>query len=128
MRELAQWVTEHIDSLIQAASVELSSDEALRATVEEAIAAFYQSLAHSAAIDDVLPIRAILLDWVEARSAPTDEEPTGLLPVLTTLKRVACQQICQLTVPVRAVQLLMASEALFTTDSNYLASLDAEEL
>ncbi|MEP7287947.1 MAG: HAMP domain-containing sensor histidine kinase [Chloroflexota bacterium] len=128
MDDLAQWIIEHGDALIQAASAELASDESLRATVEESIAAFYEALARTADIENMVPLHAILIDWVEARSAPTDEEPTGLLPVLATLKRVAWHQICQFATPAEAVDLLLASEEIFTDAATYLASLEVEAL
>ncbi len=125
MSELALWLEQHIPTLIHAASAELSSDEQLRASVEESIAAFYAALAHSAQIQDMIPLHAILIDWIEARSAPTDEEPAGLLPVLTTLKRVAWNQIA---VDERAVRLLIEAEELFSDAASFLASLEAEAL
>src|SRR4051812_44149287 len=114
MSDLALWLEENITALIDGALAELSSDDLLRATVEESIAAFYAALTHSAHTQSVIPIHAILIDWIESRSAPTEEEPTGLLPVLTTLKRVAWNQICKIAAPEEAVRLLLESEELFT--------------
>jgi signal transduction histidine kinase len=128
MSELALWLEQNITALINAASSELSSDELLRASVEESIAAFYAALTHSAHTQSVIPLHAILIDWIESRSAPTEEEPAGLLPVLTTLKRVAWKQICYLAAPEEAIRLLLESEELFTDAGNYLATLEAEAL
>ncbi len=128
MSELAQWLGEYNDALIQAASAELASDEQLRATVEESIAAFYEGLIHSARVKSMVPLHAILIDWVEARSAPTEEEPAGLLPVLATLKRVTWNQICSLAQPQQAIRLLQESEEIFTDAGNYLSKLEAEAL
>src|SRR5690349_16027515 len=109
MSDLAQWFTDNLDTLIAAASAELSSDEQLRSTVEESIAAFYEAFAHSVRVKSMVPLHAILIDWVEARSAPTDEELTGLMPVLASLKRAAWDQMCRLSTPEEAVDLLMQS-------------------
>ncbi len=128
MGVLAPWLRNYLETLIQAASVELSSDSDVRSNVEEAIRAFYEGLMHSAEAESVLPLHAILIDWVEARSAPTEDEPAGLLPVLATLKRIAFTQIVELATPKQAVRLLMESEELFTDAGNYLASLEAEAL
>jgi signal transduction histidine kinase len=128
MGVLATWLRKNKDALIQAASAQLSSDEQMRSTVEESTAAFYEALLKSAQVDSMVPLHAILIDWVEARSAPTDEEPSGLLPVLATLKRAAWTQICEIETPKQAVALLMESEELFTDATNYLASLEAETL
>src|SRR5947208_13497601 len=83
MSELAQWLSEHMYSLVQAASVEMASNEQLQAIIGESVVAFYEALKHSVQVESMIPLRAILIDWVEVRSAPTEEEPTGLLPVLT---------------------------------------------
>jgi signal transduction histidine kinase len=128
VKALADWLTTHTDALIKAASQELASDEGLRATVEDSIAAFFDALIHTVHTENMIPLRAILIDWVEARSAPTDEELTALLPVLATLKRVTWEQICNHTSPDVAVQLLMQSEGIFTDAGNYLAALEAESL
>ncbi len=128
MSELALWLERHITALIDAALAELSSDERLRASVEESIAAFYAALTHSAHTESMIPLRAILIDWIESRSAPTDEEPAGLLPVLTTLKRVTWRQICFIAPPDEGLRLLIESEELFSDAANYLATLEAEAL
>jgi signal transduction histidine kinase len=131
MVDLAQWLEANTNLLIESASAELSAlsaDDALKRSVEESISAFYEALAHSARIKGPTPLRAILIDWVEARSAPTDEEPAGLMPVLATLKRVAWEQIrCNVTSE-EAVELFVQSEEIFTDASSYLASLEAEAL
>ena len=128
MSKLPAWLKQHSFQLIQAASAELSSDEQLRASVEEFIAAFYEALEHSARVQSTVPLHAILIDWVESRSAPTDEELTALLPVLATLKRVTWRQIYYLTEALDAIELILELEELFTDASNYLATLEAEAL
>src|SRR5579871_3675107 len=128
MSELALWLDENIAMLIEAATARLSSDEHLRSSVAESIAAFYEALSHSARAESMVPLHAILIDWVEARSAPTEEETAGLLPVLATLKRVAWEEMCRLATPQQAVNLLVQSEEIFTDAGNYLASLEAEAL
>src|SRR3954469_19354805 len=112
MSDLALWLEENITALIDGALAELSSDELLRASVEESIAAFYAALTHSAHTQSVIPVHAILIDWIESRSAPTEEEPAGFMPVLTTLKRVAWKQVCFLATPEEAIRLLLESEEL----------------
>src|SRR5258708_19865811 len=107
MIDLEQWLEAHANILIEGASTQLSSDEALKRTVEESIAAFYEALAHSARAKSPTPLRAIMIDWIEARSAPTDDQPAGLMPVLATLKRVTWEQIRYNATPEDAAQLLM---------------------
>ncbi len=128
MIDLEHWLEAHANILIEGASAELSTDEALKRSVEESIAGFYEALAHSAQAKSPTPVRAIMIDWIEARSAPTDEQPAGLMPVLATLKHVTWEQIRCNATPEEAVELLMESEAIFTDASNYLASLEAEAL
>jgi signal transduction histidine kinase len=128
MSDLASWLQRNLSTLIQAASAELASDERLRATVEESIEAFYEALIRSTRTGSTGPLHAILIDWVEARSAPTDEELTALLPVLTTLKRVTWIQICDIAEPAEAVRLLQQVEELLTDAGNFLAALEAESV
>src|SRR5258708_3330810 len=128
MSELALWLDENFATLIDAATARLSSDVDLRSSVSESIAAFYEALAHSARANSMVPLHAILIDWVEARSAPTEEETAGLLPVLATLKRVAWDEIRTLAAAEEAVNLLIQSEEIFTDAGNFLASLEAEAL
>src|SRR6266851_5097807 len=78
MIDLAEWLQANFAALISAASEKLSSDEQLRSSVEESIAVFYDGVIHCARVKSMIPLHAILIDWIEARSAPTDEEPAGL--------------------------------------------------
>src|SRR5215475_13240573 len=128
MVDLAQWLQEHLGTLTEAATTELSSNHQLRSSVEDSISAFYEALVHAVAVNNMVPLHAILIDWVEARSAPTEEEPAGLMPVLATLKRVTFQHICDKAKSKDAVDLLMTSEGFFSDASSYLASLEAEAL
>src|SRR5260221_1251831 len=116
MSELAQWLDKHSGNLIQAASLKLSPDEGLRSTVEESISAFYEALTHSARVESMVPLHAILIDWVEARSAPTEDEPAARLAALATLTRVAWEQICRLAAARDALPVPISSEA-HVTDS-----------
>ncbi len=126
MVDLAQWLEANLDILIEAASAALSTDETLRSNVVEAVVTFYEALYHAALVDSLVPVNAILIDWVEARSAPTEGEPVGLMPVLATLKRVVWDQMRRRADPVEALDLLVASDAIFSSASNFLSSLEAE--
>ncbi len=128
MVDLAQWLQQHLATLTEAASLELSSNYQLRSSVEESVAAFFEALVHAVHVNSMMPLHAILIDWVEARSAPTEDEPAGLMPVLATLKRVVFQHICEDANANDAVDLLMTSERIFADASNYLATLEAEAL
>ena len=107
MLDLVRWLEAHTEVLITEALSELATDDALKRSVGDSILAFYEALAHAARVKSPIPLRAILIDWVESRSAPTDEEPAGLMPVLSTLKRVAWEQIKQTVAPEDAIELLM---------------------
>ncbi len=128
MNDLSLWLNLYLTNLVQAASAELASDEQLRATIEESVTAFYEALIQSAYQQSMVPLHAILIDWIESRSAPTDEEPAGLLPVLATLKQVTWAQIAQIAPPEEAVPLMMEADDLFTAAASVLAELEAEAL
>ncbi|HVO41017.1 MAG TPA: HAMP domain-containing sensor histidine kinase, partial [Aggregatilineales bacterium] len=128
MDYLSAWLNEHMRTLVEAAAAELASEEQLRNTVGESITTFYEALSRSAERQNLMPLHAILIDWVEARSAPTEDEPSGLLPVLATLKRAAWRTICDVEEPARAIELLEELEQIFTDAANYLARLEATAL
>src|SRR5664279_950351 len=86
MSDLPAWLKDNAPALIQAASIELAPDERLRASVEESVDAFYDGLHRSASTGSMVPLHAILIDWVEARNAPTE----GALRASTQSIRMAC--------------------------------------
>ncbi len=128
MTDLAEWLQQHTEALIRSASAELSSDEKLRATVEESLAAFFDALQRAAKMRDNMMLYVVLIDWVESRSAPTDGENSGLLQVLTTLKHVTWKKIRELATASDAVELLIESENIFAQASTYLNRLETEVL
>jgi signal transduction histidine kinase len=128
MSELSQWLGNNIGSLIEAGSSEMASHDQLRSTVGESVAAFFEAMRQSADRNSMIPLHAILIDWVEVRSAPTEDDPAGLLVVLTTLKRVAWRHICKLETSQHALVLLEELESIFTEAANYLAKLEAVAL
>ncbi|HLY25921.1 MAG TPA: HAMP domain-containing sensor histidine kinase [Aggregatilineales bacterium] len=128
MASLAQWLEANLQVLIEAASAELSTDETLRSSVVEAVIAFYEALHHAALVDNPLPVNAILVDWVEARSAPTEGEPAGLMPVLATLKRVVLDQMRRGADAAEAIDRFIVLDRIFSSAANFLASLEAEAL
>lgn len=130
MGELADWLEQTCSLLVESAANRLSQSEQLRATVVEAVEAFYDGLIRTVRRQNELPLNLILLDWVEARSAPTDDAvPSGLLPVFNTLKIVtwdalcACPQDPQLT-----ISWLTELERIFSGAANYLVKLETEAL
>jgi len=128
MADFAQWLESNLDVLIEAATAELSQDEALKSQVFESVGAFFDGLLRTARTHDPTPLNTILIDWVESRSAPTEEELAGLGAVLATLKQVTWQQIYQLCSPDEAVDLLFASDQILTEGLLYLSRLETDEL
>jgi signal transduction histidine kinase len=128
MADLAGWLEAHFDDLTQAAVAELSENEALRSQVQESVEAFFDGFIRAARSGNPTQLDVILLDWVEARSAPTEDEPSVLVPVLATLKRVTWHQIQRHADPDEAVDLLLESDVIYTEALNYLSRLEAEAL
>lgn len=129
MTELVDWLQDNLATLVETASRRLAQSESLRATVIEATEAFYDGLLRTMRQDSPLPLNLILLDWVEARSAPTDDDDlTGLLPVLETLKQVTWETLCAAAPPDRLVQWLTDLEHVFTGAAAYLVKLETEAL
>jgi signal transduction histidine kinase len=128
MTDFAQWLDDNLTTLVEAATAELSQDETLKSEVVESVSAFYDGLLRSARLGSPTPLNTILIDWVESRSAPTEEELAGLGIVLVTLKQVTWQQINFLCPPAEAVELLFTSDQLFTEALAYLFQLETETL
>jgi signal transduction histidine kinase len=128
MADLAQWLEKNLHTLIDAATDELSQDETLKSEVLESVSAFYDGLLRSAKLHSPTPLNTILIDWVESRSAPTEEELAGLGAVVVTLKQVTWQQVNALCPPSEAMELLFTSDQLFTEAMLYLFQLEADVL
>ncbi len=128
MDNLADWLETNLPPLVETAASRLAQSEQLRATVVEATEAFYDGLLRTLRLGNSLPLNLILLDWVEARSAPTDEEPAGLLPVLTTLKEVTWKLLCDRAQRDHLIEWLTELEHVFSEATAYLGNLEAEAL
>jgi signal transduction histidine kinase len=128
MTNLADWLEQHFADLIQAALADLSENEALRSQVQESVEAFFEGLVRAARTSNPTLLDGILLNWVEARSALTEDEPTGLIPVLTTLKRVTWQRIQERCTPDEAVALLLESDVIYTEALNYVSRLETDAM
>jgi signal transduction histidine kinase len=128
MASLADWLEEHFNDLVQDAVAELSENETLRSQVQESVEGFFDGLIRVARTGNPTLLDVVLLDWVEARSAPTEDEPSGLLPVITTLKRVTWQRIQELCPPPEAVELLVASDTIYNEALNYVARLETDAM
>jgi signal transduction histidine kinase len=128
MSDLTRWLETNIDALIDSAAAKLSQDEKLKSQVTESVEAFFDGLVRAANFQDVTPLNAILIDWVEARSAPTDAELASLTPVLATLKMVTWNQVLETVEPERALRLLLEADGFFSEAMTYLAKLEGDAL
>ncbi len=128
MTDLGQWIEANLDSLITAAVTHLSQDDRLKSQVTDSVEAFFDGLLRTTATNSLTPINTILIDWVEARSAPTDSELTSLVPVLANLKQVTWGQILELCPPNDAIYLLTEVDGIFTEAMIYLANLEGDAL
>lgn len=130
MTSLIDWFEKNSRSLAQEAANKLAQSETLRETVIEAAEAFYDGLIRSLRLESNLPLNLILLDWVEARSAPTeDEDLTRLLPVLNTLKEVTWHYVVgNVTQSAQAVEWLTELDRVFTNSAEYLVKLETDAL
>lgn len=128
MVELARWLEQHFNTLVHTAVGELSENEDLRSQVTESVEGFFDGLLRAARSANPTLLHVVLVDWVEARSAPTEDEPSGLVPVLATLKQVTWKHIQVSVPPDEGVDLLLTSDALFTEALTYLARLEAGAL
>jgi signal transduction histidine kinase len=96
--------------------------------VFDSVAAFFDGLQRSIRMESSTPLNAILIDWVESRSAQTAVESRSLMPLLATLKQTTSEIIVGQSSASTAVALLMASDAVFTDAIMYLSGLEADAL
>lgn len=128
MINLAVWLEEHLDSLIATAVAELAQSDELRVQVMESVAYFYEALIQAAHLGSSTPLDVVLLDWVEARSAPTEEDSTALVSVLSKLKEVTWLHLHETPDPQLALTLLTQADVLYTGMLLYLSRLEADVL
>jgi signal transduction histidine kinase len=129
MPDLAHWLERHHELLVQAAVTELSQDEALRSQVVESVEMFFDALMRAVRLSSPAPLEAILSDWVAARSAPTEDEPTGgVVPALAIFKRVTWEQILRFASGEEIIDLLSATDEVYTQALIHLSQLEANAL
>jgi signal transduction histidine kinase len=126
--DLAYWLSTNVEALVEAATEKLAPNETLKAQVVESIEAFYDSLMRAVHFNDPTHLYPLLVDWVETRSAPTDDDPTVMLPILAKLKQATQEQIRLRCTPEEAVDLLMAVSSLLDDVMTRLAGLETESL
>lgn len=128
MSILGDWLHENEQTIIETAVERLSPNETVKSQVYEAVAAFFDGFLRSIDMGSISPLNAILIDWVESRSAPTSAESRSLMPVLATLKQITSEVIVASTSGEVSVHLLTTSDAVFTDAIIYLSGLESEAL
>lgn len=128
MADLAYWLSNNVKALVEEATEILAPSETLKEEVIESIEAFFDSLLRAVHFNDPSLLYPLLVDWVETRSAPTDDDPTVMLPVLAKLKQATQEQIRQRCSPEEAVDLLLALDGILADVMTKLASLETEAL
>jgi signal transduction histidine kinase len=93
MSGLAEWVEHNYDDLVTVAADRLAGSSMSRETVRPAVSAFYDGLITAARHGDMAALQAVLLDWVKARSVPTEDEDVGLASVFHALKSVTWEML-----------------------------------
>ncbi len=125
---LANWLETHREQLVHDAVEELSQNLDLRSQVTASVDYFFNALLQAAVLNSSAPLDAVLLDWVEARSAPTDEDTAALIAVLMKLKEVTWLRIREMTEAALAVDLLSQADMLYTDALTYLSKLEGDIL
>lgn len=130
MADLAFWLSTHHPYLVASATETIAPDanETLKAQVAESVEAFFDSLIRAAHFDDASMLYPLLVDWVETRSAPTEDDPAVMLPVLTRLKQAAQAAIQKECPAEEAVALLLKLDMLIDDAATRLAALEAESV
>jgi signal transduction histidine kinase len=128
MADLAQWLEDNEDILIQEAVAELSQNEAQKSQVVATVIEFFDSLKRSVRTQNLDPLSSVLEHWVSSSSAPTVGELTSLVPVLTRIKQVNSEQIQRLCPSEEAVEFLIALDTIYNPAITYLSRLEVDTL
>jgi len=128
MRDLARWLEDNEETLIQEAVAELSQNEAQKSQVFATVVEFFDSLKESVKTQNLDPLSSVLEHWMSSSSAPTVGELTSLVPVLTRIKQVNSEQIQRLCPPGEAVEFLIALDAIYNPAITYLSRLEVDTL
>jgi len=128
MADLAQWLQQHNQYIIEAAAAELSPAEALRPAVQMSLVSFCGALDAAAELHSTTLVHAVLINWVTTRGVLNDTLQSGVLPVITTIKRVIWDKIRDTLPPADALDLLVATDTIFTDAMSYAAKLESDAL
>ena len=128
MLNLSEWLQHNQTELVDTAVIRLAQDVTLQSQIIDSVESFFDGLLRSVKAQSAMPLNVIMIDWLEARSAPSTSELTSLVPLLATLKQVIWEQILQRCSPEQALALLSEMDALFTETMIYLANLENDTL
>lgn len=128
MADLATWLETHLNSLTEAAVVQLSQDENLKTEVVTTVETFYTSLVRACVEDSTVPLHTILSEWAKSRSVTTDAESTSLIPLLATLKTVTWNQIIETCDTNHSIFLMTEIDTIFTNAIVFLSGIEAVSL
>lgn len=128
MANLSLWLDNHTQPLIQAVADELSQDETQKTQVSAIISDFFAQLKQTVAEDTNTPLFGYLKQWVDERSTLIEGDLAGMVPVLTTIKRVTSAEIRRTASPSDVIDLLIISDEIYTDAITYLSRLESNAL
>jgi signal transduction histidine kinase len=113
MINLSQWLEQHDDSLIRAASLALTTHEGLRRTVEISIVAFYQGVHWWVDKKDFNVLKYVVSEWVSSRSLVTGGDTASVLPIVHSIRRVTWEQLRATMPPAEALECVIRLSTMF---------------
>ncbi len=129
MINLSQWLEEHDDSLIRAASLALTTDEGLRQTVEISIVAFFHGVKWWVEKKDFGILKSVLTDWVSSRSLVTGGESASLIPIIHSIRRVTWVKLRTSDISIAdACDSIITLSTLFDDAVQEVARLESEQI
>ncbi|MAS34266.1 MAG: hypothetical protein CL610_09670 [Anaerolineaceae bacterium] len=126
MANFANWLEQHVSTLVKAALAELTQDETQQTQAEQSVAAFFYGMLDAVQLQTPQPLYNVLDAWVAAQSAPTDDELARLLPVVIKFKQVTAFQIYETSPEADTVALLIEMEQVYDPAIIYLTNLEAD--
>jgi signal transduction histidine kinase len=128
MANLSLWLDSHTQPLIQAVADELSQDETQKTQVLAIISDFFTQLKRTVAENDKRPLFDYLKQWVDERSTLVEGDLAGMVPVLTTIKRVTSSEIRRTASQAEVIDLLITSDEIYTDAIAHLSRLESNAL
>jgi signal transduction histidine kinase len=128
MTPLPEWLKSHQEKLVQLSVQQLATQEVVRQQAQEPINDFFTSLIQNTETGSGDSLDTLLRKWAINRTPVIDNNPVGILPVLSVLKQVVWD-LFQTEPPAEdAIKSLFALDSIFTHAVELVSKVEASSL